>query len=65
MRIKVDLKGNSCQFEQCVNYYEGICLNDQARKDCLDIALAVLCVNKEVANEKRLQERIQADDSQT
>ena len=65
MQIKIDLKGNNCHFEQCRHYEDGKCLSDEARKDCLDIALAVLCINDEVANEKRLQECIQPDDSKT
>lgn len=49
MQIETDITKNNCHFEQCRNYHEGKCLNGKARKDCLEIALAVLC-----ATEKRI-----------
>jgi hypothetical protein len=58
VRVDINIKSNKCDFEQCVNHYEGICLNKQARKDCVDIAIAVLCLDKEVKNEGRLQEGV-------
>lgn len=58
MRVDIDIKNNRCDFEQCVHHYDGICINNQARKDCLEIALAVLCINKEVTDEGRLQKGV-------
>lgn len=58
VRVDIDIKSNKCDFEQCVNYYEGICLNKQARKDCVEIATAVLCINQEVTDEGRLQKGV-------
>ena len=57
VRVDINIKSNKCDFEQCVNYHDGICFNDQARKDCVDIATAVLCI-KEVTDEGRLQEGV-------
>ena len=41
--IEANVTKNDCQFEQCRHYNEGKCLNGKARKDCLEIAMAVLC----------------------
>lgn len=43
LNLEINLRENKCRFEQCVHYEDGECLNDAARKNCLDIALAVLC----------------------
>lgn len=51
MRVDIDIKNNKCRFEQCRHFSDGECLSDEARKDCIDIALAVLCLDKEVDNE--------------
>lgn len=43
MHIDTDLTKNNCNFPHCRYYLNGKCLNDNRRKDCLEIALAVLC----------------------
>lgn len=47
MQIEIDLKRNDCHFDQCRNYEDGKCLNDEDRKGCVEIAMAVLCINAE------------------
>ena len=55
MKIEIDLKSDKCNYPECRNYNDGICYDMEARKDCLDIALAVLCLNNEEGiNEERL-----------
>lgn len=49
---KLDLKGNKCRYENCRHYYNGKCLDKRARKDCLEIALAVLCIDMEDKHER-------------
>ena len=51
MLVNIDIKSNKCNFEQCRYFDAGVCLNDEARKDCVEIATAVLCINDEVTNE--------------
>lgn len=58
VRVDIDIKNNKCDFENCVHHHDGICINNQARKDCLEIALAVLCINQEVTDEGRLQKGV-------
>ena len=36
-----------CNYEQCIHYEDGYCLDNNARRDCVEIALSVLCLNKE------------------
>lgn len=52
MLVNLNIKNNKCQFEQCRHFDNGNCLDDKARKDCVDIAIAVLCVKDEVENEQ-------------
>lgn len=47
----VNLETNRCRFEQCINYEDGKCLNEDDRKNCLEIALAVLCIDEESIND--------------
>lgn len=54
MQIEVDLKRNNCHYEQCRHYEDGMCLNDKARRDCLDIALAVLCIEDKFDVEREI-----------
>lgn len=44
MLMETDLTKNNCNFHNCRHYRSGKCMNNTARKDCLEIALAVLCV---------------------
>lgn len=53
LNIRIDTADNKCQYENCVNYDDGICLSEESRKDCLEIALAVLCINKENEIERK------------
>lgn len=50
---KIDLKSNNCNFEQCQNYEDGKCLNKDDRRNCLEIAMAVLCIDTENTNDGR------------
>ena len=36
-----------CNYEQCIHHEDGYCLDNNARRDCVEIALSVLCLNKE------------------
>ena len=58
MQVNINIEKNNCQFEQCRYYEDGICLSDEARRDCVEIATAVLCISDEVANEGRLQKGV-------
>lgn len=39
---------NRCDFKDCIHYEDGICLSEEAREYCLEIAYAVLCKNKDI-----------------
>lgn len=54
--IRENIKNNNCRFEFCRNYEDGKCLNETDRKNCLDIAMAVLCINEEDLCEKTVNE---------
>lgn len=47
LNIRIDTADNKCQYENCVNFDNGVCLSEESRKDCIEIALAVFCINKE------------------
>lgn len=49
--ISENIKSDNCRFEQCRNYEDGKCLNEDDRKNCLEIALAVLCIDEESIND--------------
>ena len=42
MQIDVDITKPDCQYKECRYWRDGKCINDNARKECLDIALSVL-----------------------
>ena len=46
MKLEIDLKSMKCNYKECWHYYEGECQDEEARKNCQDIALAVLCVSE-------------------
>nr|DAI88273.1 MAG TPA: hypothetical protein [Caudoviricetes sp.] len=50
MKVDIDLQSNKCNFPECQEYEDGVCTSEEHRKDCLDIALAVLCLDKEPSN---------------
>lgn len=52
MTVEIDLKSNKCNFPECRHYEQGECCDKKSRKDCLDIALAVLCLNEDIADEE-------------
>ena len=55
MQEKINLKNNNCNFKECRNYEDGKCLNEKDREYCLEVALAVLCLNEDdLAHERRL-----------
>ena len=45
-RILGDVKSMNCHFPNCVHYADGMCQNAEARKYCIEIALAVICADK-------------------
>lgn len=48
MQIETDLTKNHCQYKKCRHWNEGKCLNAKARKDCIDVALAVLFAREKI-----------------
>lgn len=50
MDVSIDLKSDGCNFQFCRHNDNGRCVNEIARLDCLEVALAVLCI--EVDNER-------------
>jgi hypothetical protein len=64
MRINLEIPKDDCDFEFCRYFEDGKCLSESARKDCLEIALAVLCVRGEDGRDKpELQEGDKPHDS--
>ena len=47
LNVKVDLNDKHCNFVNCVHYENGVCRNKESRKDCVEIAMAVLCINED------------------
>lgn len=50
MLVNININDNKCNYVECVHYLDGECQDDAARKDCIDIAKGVLCI-EEVNNE--------------
>ena len=48
MTVEIDVKSNRCNFPECRHYVNGECTSEEHRKDCLEIAIAVLCLDKEI-----------------
>lgn len=63
MLFKIEINDNKCHFEQCRHYEAGECLSEEARRDCLEIASAVLCLDKEPEIEERLRKCVQDSNS--
>ena len=42
---------NKCDFECCINHVDGCCMDKDARKECLEMAYAILCMGED--NEQR------------
>ena len=51
MVAEIDLKSNECGFPECRHYEQGTCNSKEHRKECIDIALSVLCID-EVIDER-------------
>lgn len=49
----IDTETDRCNFPFCRFHVDGICHSEEHRKDCLDIALAVLCLDKKGEDEGR------------
>lgn len=66
MQIEVDVTKNDCNYEQCRYFAYGKCHSRRARKDCLEIALAVLCLNEVIdgRNKCELQKGNKGNDTQ-
>lgn len=52
MQVDIDIAKNNCHFEQCRHYLDGECQNNEARKDCIEIAVSVLCI-EDILDDKR------------
>lgn len=52
LKAEIDLKSNKCNFTQCRYYEDGICASGVARRECLEIAFDVLCLDMEKLNEQ-------------
>lgn len=50
-KVSIDIKSNKCNYPQCIHYESGRCLNLIERRNCMEIALAVFCLNEELLNE--------------
>lgn len=48
MQTSEEKNTNRCDFKDCIHYEDGICLSEEARAYCLEIAYAVLCKNKDI-----------------
>lgn len=46
-RRKIETENNKCNFRECRNYENGECLDDKARKDCVEMSMAILCISQE------------------
>lgn len=55
MTVDIDLQSKGCNFQFCRYNENGKCTNDVARLDCLEVSLAVLCIEVEDAEEKEYQ----------
>lgn len=42
MQIETDISKPDCQFKECRYWRDGKCINDDARKECIEVALSVL-----------------------
>ena len=59
MVINFDEKSDKCNFVECRCYDNGICRGEEERKNCLEIAFAVLGVkNANIAEKGRKGESI-------
>lgn len=38
---------NRCDFSECRNYEDGECMDDEARKGCVEMSMAILCIKQE------------------
>lgn len=47
MDVSIDLRSDGCNFQFCRHNEGGKCNNEIARIDCLEVALAVLCIDEE------------------
>lgn len=52
MLVNIETNGNRCNFEFCRHYLDGECQDEKARKECEDIAYAVLCIDVENEDER-------------
>ena len=58
MEIRTEIPERECHFENCVHYADRECLDLESRQYCLEIAFAVLCVDKEPEIERGLQKSV-------
>lgn len=52
MLKEIDVKSDNCNYEFCRHYENGKCQDADARKECLEIATSVLCIDKDKENEQ-------------
>ena len=51
MQVNVNIGSNRCDYEFCIFFDEGRCRNKEARRECLEIATAVLCIEGELCDQ--------------
>lgn len=52
MIIETDLASNECHFENCIHFEDQVCKDRESREYCIEIALAVLNVERETDGDK-------------
>ena len=53
MIIETDLASNECHFENCIHFEDRVCKDRESREYCIEIALAVLNVERETDGDKQ------------
>lgn len=44
-KVNSAVKNNSCNLTTCRYYKDGICTNDEKRKECVEVSRKVLCLD--------------------
>lgn len=52
MLVDVSIGEDRCNYEFCRHFENGKCRSADARKECLEIAIAVLCIDKDKEDEQ-------------
>jgi len=51
MKVEIDTEKMKCNFKECQHYEDGVCQDSKSRKDCVEIAIAVLCIKEKETEE--------------